>query len=167
VDAFSIAPDGRQVAFVANGDLWTSLLETGAEPSASAPPSLTSPRLISVRPALSEVTAVAWSAVDQLIVAGTGQGSAGATAIEMFVDGTYANKNPQVTTLGTTKISQIVSYPLSASVASAAGVGSLYVMMQVSSSTSSYACVGRASCQPLSWQGGGAGSSPASPFYPD
>ena len=74
VDAFSVAPDSRQVALVSDGRLWTSLLETGDQPSASAPPSLTAPRLIDVRPALSSVTAVAWSAVDSDGGGGAGTG---------------------------------------------------------------------------------------------
>jgi hypothetical protein len=163
IDAFSVAPDGSQVALVANGDLYTSLLATADQPTASAPPSLTPPRLISAKPALSMVTAVAWSGIDQLIVAGSGPGTAGATVIDMFADGTYINSNPQVATFGNVTISQLVAYPLSATDPDASSGGSRYVMMQIP-----YACVGRANCQLPHWIPTTPNeSAPVSPFYPD
>ncbi len=150
------------MALVANGDLYTSLLETADQPSASAPPSLTQPRLISAKPALSTVTAVAWSGIDQLIVAGSGPGTAGATVIDMFADGTF-NGNPQVATFGNVTISYVVAYPLSALETDPSSSGSSWVMMQIP-----YACSGRANCQLLRWIPTTANESAVvSPFYPD
>jgi hypothetical protein len=154
ISGFSIASDGRQVAFVANGQLWTSLLDPGNQPS------LSSPRLRNVKPALDTVTAVAWSAVDQLVVAGAVNGDA--SVIETYVDGSYGSKKAaELKSYGNTTISKIVSYPPNPQTSDE---GSIFVMVQ----TSGFACSGRAQCETLQWVPvATSGPQPTSPFYQD
>ncbi len=79
ISAFSIAPDAHRIAFVSGGRLYFSVITVGDAPT------MTMAQPIVIGPSLATATAVAWSSVSQLVVAGR-DGSIG-TIAELNVDG--------------------------------------------------------------------------------
>ncbi len=79
VSAFSIAADAHRIAYVSEGTLYLSVVTN------SDPPTMIPGQPIVIAPTLDSATAVAWSSVDQLIVAGMHGKTAEIT--EMNVDG--------------------------------------------------------------------------------
>ncbi len=105
IDAFSVGPDGRRVAFVSRGKLYLAVLMN----IGSAHPTLTTPHEINVSPALATVNLVAWASMRQLTVAGhTASGVADTFAVNS--DGAALGNRYLVRVgIGTT-ISQMSAY---------------------------------------------------------
>jgi hypothetical protein len=101
VSAFSIAPDAHRIAFVSGGKLYFSVITVGDTPT------MTMALPIVIGPSLATATAVAWSSVSQLVVAGR-DGSIGKIA-ELNIDGSldpgkFTREYGQVT------IAQVAAY---------------------------------------------------------
>jgi hypothetical protein len=107
ITAFSVAADGRRIAFVSNGELFMSVLtNTDSNPAMTVQKPIQLGYLTKDSQ-ISQATAVAWSSVDQLIVAGN-SGSR-STVAEVDVGGALEqNVHPQE--YGALTISQVAAY---------------------------------------------------------
>jgi len=104
--SFSVAADGHRIAFVSGGNLYLSVI-----PNSNAP-TMTPPRLVQLgylneEASIHTVTAVAWSSVDQLIVAGTDKSRA--EVAEIFIDGSL-EPTPYTQDYGALTISQVLAH---------------------------------------------------------
>ena len=106
ITAFSVGSDGCRIALVAGGKAWIGLLSAGSQPS------VTVPTAINLASSLKSVTAIAWSSISQVVVAGPGaagtEGDGQATVLEVDTDG---DSPTFVNSYGSTIITQLASYP--------------------------------------------------------
>jgi hypothetical protein len=94
VDAYSVGPDGRRVAYVSRGKLYMAVL-TNVETH----PTLTAPHQINVAPELATVSVVSWASIRQLQVAGHTPG--GAAEVDTYnADGAGVNARPAIPNMG-------------------------------------------------------------------
>jgi hypothetical protein len=98
--AIAVPPDGRRLAYVNDGRLYVApLLRNGAAVTVGTPRRLPT-RLV-------ELTGVAWSSQERLVVAGSADGRV--QLHELTVDG--AVQKPRTGPLGTTPVTHLVAAP--------------------------------------------------------
>jgi hypothetical protein len=103
VSAFAVGPDGRRIALISGGQVYVSVLSSVADnPTVGAPKPIDSG-------GLTELSAVAWSRVDRLALAGKQPREGKYGLIEVSVDGAVAN--PLSTTLFDTRVTQLACNP--------------------------------------------------------
>jgi hypothetical protein len=106
ITAFSIGSDGYRIALVADGKAWIGLLAVSSQAF------VTVPTVINLASSLRSVTAIAWSSISQVIVAGPGapgtESDGQAIVLEVNTDG---NSPTIINSYGSTTITQLASYP--------------------------------------------------------
>jgi hypothetical protein len=159
VTAFSVAPDGYRIALVTSGDVAVAALRDGGSRL-----NLGTPRQLQVHPSLDDVSGVAWTRLDRVLVAG--RAADGWGLAEMTIDGAiiehWSNRfsNP---------IASVVAYPRPPS----QQPGSGQVMVQTSNGLSYRAFQGGASALTQREPSPGASgkpsgqTNPTAPFYLD
>ncbi len=103
VSAFAVGPDGRRIALISGGQVYLSVLSSPADN-----PTLGSPRRIDSG-GFTELTAVAWSRVNRLALAGKPRGEAKYGLTEVSVDG--AVKGELYSLLFNSRVTQLVGNP--------------------------------------------------------
>jgi hypothetical protein len=109
ITAFSVNSDGHQIALVSGGRVYVGMLVITGRPG------IVELRPVNLEPALDNATAIAWSAVNQLIIGGK-KGS-DARTIETYSNGCFVNGDKGTDLYGVvrdwnnTSILQVVSYP--------------------------------------------------------
>lgn len=102
VTAVAAAPDGYRIAFVADGNLYVTVItttETEARAVRSRP----------VRTSLSKITGVDWSGENSLIVAGERGDTRRVAIVDVMVDGGL--ETVRLPDLGTAQVSHLAAYP--------------------------------------------------------
>jgi hypothetical protein len=152
ITSFSIGPDGYQIAYVAQNQVWTAVLFTAGQPW------MTSPTPINLRPDLDSVTSVAWSSIYQLAVGGMcgGTCSGQATVVETNSDGVDRDE-PWLNLAYKTPPTQIASYPVTP-----LSIRNVSSPVMVEESDGAYG--GRATVTAL-WKG--KATAPMNPFFAD
>ena len=103
VSAVAAAPDSRRIAFVASGHVYVTTVLTG-----SGAPVVTAPRAVPTD--LADITAVAWSRENRIVVAGRRAGAS--TLEEVSIDGVGVDVLP-LTNLANLTVTRLVGYPRS------------------------------------------------------
>lgn len=105
ITTVAVAPDGRRLALVVAGQLWTAVLSTSG-PGVQ----LLQPQQV-LTPGLRRVSAVDWSSETWLTVAGDRTDRSRVAIFEMAADGTQAR--PRLDDIGTEGVSYLAAYPVS------------------------------------------------------
>jgi hypothetical protein len=105
ISTVAVAPDGRRLALVAAGRLWTAALSTSGDGVQMLPP-------VQVLTAgLRQVSAVDWSSETWLTVAGARSDRNRVAIFEMTVDGSEVRS--RLDDIGTENVSYLAAYPVS------------------------------------------------------
>jgi hypothetical protein len=104
ISAVSVAPDGRRLALVVNGELYVAAMTADG-----SGPALSTPRRVEIY-RLTDVTAADWGTESSLIVAGTRSDGDRVAIIETELDG--ARSSEVLADIGNEHVSYLAAYPV-------------------------------------------------------